>query len=62
MYSERVMTWGVFEFVNLWGCTYVYIMIIERDGKERRQEMRLGGGAKGGKNDGERVRNVLTPG
>jgi len=53
---------GVFEFVNLWGCTYVYTMIIERDGKERRQEMRLGGGAKGGKNDGERVRNVLTPG
>lgn len=50
----------VLGFANLWGCMYVYIMIIEQgDGKERRQEMRRD--AKRGRNDSERMRNVSTP-
>ena len=60
MYNERVGDWVVLGFANLWGCMYVYIMIIERgDGKERRQEMRRD--AKRGRNDSEGMRNVSTP-
>lgn len=62
MCNEWVVTRWLFGFVNLVvGCMYVYIMIVEqRDGKERRQEMRRR--PKGGENDSEKMRNVLNPG